>query len=210
MAEQKTRWFGKIDIKISMNMAIVWAGVATILAGILILGFAYDEGNRTVYIFTASALGFLTGIVTLLARLHQNEQQLEQARCTAALGFVRQWTDPNFYEARRKGRAIYEELKATQRNTENQTEGQNSILQELRQQNGEKWSNFVDIANFFEALGIAVHRQQVDNQIITDFFRWIIVGYWNAFKTVIEVRRAERDNARLFRWFEELYKRYAD
>ena len=204
MAEQKTSWFGQIDVKISVNMAIVWASAATVIAGILILSFVYDEGNRTVYIFIASALGFLTGIVTLLARLHQNERQLEQARRTAALGFIMRWMDPNFDDTRRKGRALYDELKAEQQNTAPATDSQQIRLQGLRQ-NGEKWSNFVDITNFFEALGIAYHHKQVDESIIRDFFRGITIAYWNVFEPAIKARRTQRDNTRVLQWFQNLY-----
>ncbi len=114
------------------------------------------------------------------------------------------WMDPNFDETRRKGRALIIELKSKEQDSDPAADSQQIRLQGLRQ-NDEKWSSFVDITNFFEALGVAYHHKQVDESIIRDFFRDIIVAYWNVFAPAIGERRTQRDNARVLRWFENLY-----
>ncbi len=204
MAEQKVKkWFGTTDIKLNLNLTAVWVCVAALIVGILIYLFAKaSPENRSVYVFMASALGFLTGIITLLARLSQGELHLEQARRTAALDFIIRWTDPKFDDTRRKGRDIYEELKKAREDRPIKSEEE--LFAELRRDK-EKWANFVDVANFFETLGIAFHHKQVDERIVKDFFRGIIAGYWNAFRPVIDKRRAEQENPRLLQWFQALH-----
>ena len=200
MAEQRINWLGTTYIK--LHLTFVWVCLAAIIVGILIYKFAYaSPENRAVYVFIASALGLFTGAITLLVRLYQRERQLEQARRTTAFDFALRWTAPKFYDTRRKGREIYKELK----NTPNKSDKQQ--LDELCQDD-EKWSNFIGVINFFEILGLAVHDKQADEETAKNFFRGIIVGYWNVFGPVIKARRAEQDNARLFHWFETLHDKW--
>ena len=199
MAEKPINWFGTTSVK--LHLTFVWVCVASLVVGVLIYRFAYAEpGDRTVYVFIASALGVLTGILTLLARLYQGERRLEQAKRTAALDFIFRWTDPRFDNTRQKVRDIYEELKAKGKGKTG-----DQMLTELRQDK-EKWASFVDVANFFEVLGIALHHKEVDEKIVKDFFRGIITRYWNVFKPLIEARRAEQENNfRLYQWFQALH-----
>ncbi len=172
MAEQRINWLGTTAIK--LHLTFVWICLAAIIVGILIYKFAYaSPENRAVYVFIASALGLFTGAITLLVRLYQREKQLEQARRTTAFDFALRWTDPKFYDTRRKGRGIYEQLKNKATTTSKQ-------LDELRQDN-EAWSNFIDVVNFFEVLGLAIHDKQADEETARNFFRGIIVGYWTVF-----------------------------
>ena len=79
--------FGTISIR--LNLTWVWLLASAAIVIILVYAFAVAEaGERPVYLFIATALGILTGIFVLVARLDQSERQLEQARRTAALGFI--------------------------------------------------------------------------------------------------------------------------
>ena len=64
--------------------------------------------------------------------------------------------------------------------------------------------------NHLEALAIGVQKELVDDETAKRFFRSVVTLYWSRTEPFIKTRRAERDNARLFKELETLYTKWKD
>lgn len=187
--------------KVSLNITISWTWITIIGAGFLIILYAQaDEDHRPLYIFIATVLGASCALLSALSTVIQRQEMIKQSKIQVAFDFINRWNNPQFYHARKEGRAALTTIRQLPT-----TEAQRSWLDD-----GEKWSNLIDILNFFESLGIAIRRESADTETAKQFFRHIITGYWQVFEKVIKERRAERSNPRLFIELEWLFNEWSN
>lgn len=64
------------------------------------------------------------------------------------------------------------------------------------------------VLNFFEQLSVSINNDLADEKMLKEFFRNIIVTYYNANKGMIDARRKFRNNQKLFSQFEHLAKKW--
>ena len=64
------------------------------------------------------------------------------------------------------------------------------------------------VLNFFEQLSVSIINDLADEKMLKEFFRNIVVTYYNANKGMIDARRKYRNNQKLFSQFEQLAKKW--
>ena len=69
--------------------------------------------------------------------------------------------------------------------------------------------SLLSILNFFELLSISINNEVANEIMLKDFFRGIVVSYYNDMKNIIDIRRTKINNQRLYKDFEILSKRWS-
>jgi hypothetical protein len=195
----------------SFNIPVNWLYGIIGLAMALILAFIFvpdPEKWRPVLIFGAAVIAGAAGLTTAVNNVDQRAAQSQkadeaarEARVAAALAVFYRWNDPTFFHCKKAGREIMLKFKSLTRVDDK--------IAYLREDMG-RYANLVDMLNTFEALEIAIDAKVVDNDIAKRFFRSIVMEYWHLTEEIIKKNRAERNNPRLWKEFENLYRRWRD
>lgn len=192
---------------ISLKIPVNWLWGIVVLAVGLILAYIFvPERVRPILVFSAAVAAGAAGLVTAFNNVDQRSAQgtkaselAQAARVGAALDFFYRWNDPTFFYCKTSGREIKEYFKAN-----------NGIDEQLTfmRADQKRLTNLFDILNTFEALHIAIDNQVVDEATAKRFFRSVVLEYWHVLEGVIKKVRAEQNNARLWKEFEDLYTRW--
>ena len=186
----------KVKLEFSINWLIGIFLVAAVLIGMYVLG---PQNWRPSLVFSAAVLAGAATLTNAANGVEARASQARSARVVAALAYIDRWNAPQFYHCKKNGRAVLDTFKKTPR-----VEDQIAYLDG----NAEYHANLVDLLNQFESLSIAITKEVVDEETARQFFRSIVGTYWHTTEGYIRKRRADRDNARLFREFEALHERW--
>ncbi len=185
-----------ITLRFPVNwlVAIVIFAIAFVL--VYILG---PERWHPFVIFGTSVAGGSAALIAAANALDARVSGVQQARITAALGFIASWLNPHFFHAKTSGRQILNWFKEHPNGREQlQYVDADPTLR----------ANLSDVLNVFEALAIAIDVGMIDEEVAKRFFRSIVREWWHQTESYIKARRAERDNTRLFKEFEWLFERW--
>jgi hypothetical protein len=194
---------------VAFNIPVNWLICIMVLAGALIAAFMLSpDGFHPILVFTAAVIAGAAGLITAINNLDQRVSAADKAddvakatRVSEALELFYRWNHPGFFQCKAAGRQIRDEFKKHPSGTEQ--------LAYLRE-NVERFTHFIDILNTFEGLFIAIDNNVIDDTTAKRFFRTIVIEYWHASEEVIKKIRGEQNNARLYKEFESLYKRWRD
>lgn len=186
--------------KITVQFRVNWLIAVIALGAVLITAYVFvPDSMRPLLIFTVSVLVGAGALIAAFNALDSRYAQLRQSKAEAALDFILCWNAPTFFHAKMSVRETLHGLKG--RNT---SQEQHAYLD----QDPMRLANFTDVFNFFEAMSIAIQADIADEKTAKQFFRSILVEYWNGAEGFIRRRRTERNNARLLRETEWLYDRW--
>ena len=71
--------------------------------------------------------------------------------------------------------------------------------------NLEAWSSFSSVGNFFDGLGVLVHRELIDISLVDDLMSSSVIWLWEKTEPVIRERRVRRNRPQIWEWVEYLY-----
>ena len=186
----------RITLQFSVNWLVgIWA-VALILIGAFIFG--YDAWRPTL-IFTAVVLGGTGAVIAAANALDSRAPRVQQAKIAVSLDLIYRWNDPNFLDAKKKGRDFLGGL-----GKQVAVEEQNKYIQEEQILLG----NLLEVLNFFEVLSAAIQAGIADEEFAKRFFSHIVSRWWYASEAYIKLRRAERQNLQIFEELEWLFKKW--
>lgn len=185
---------------VTLKFSINWFVVVGLLSLALVTAFLYlaDEFKPWL-VFTASVLAGAGALAAAINALESRYEQLRQQRAVAALQFIHMWLNPQFYHAKKNGREVLRSIKDMKT-----PEEQYAYVEADK----ERLANLIDILNFFEALAVGIRTQIVEEDTAKQFFRSMVVEYWNGADSFIKKRRAEKMNSRLSFEMEWLHDRW--
>ena len=193
----------KINVQIPVNWLFVIFGVVCLLISAFLFG---PERWRPQLVYCAAVLAAGSALANAAnaldsrsAQRDSSDKAAKHARVVAAMEYIDKWNAPAFYYCKKNGRAVLAKFKTMPR-----VEEQLAYLDE----DPERRANLTDILNFIEALSLAVTNEVVDEPIVKRFYQSLVVENWHNADDYIKKRRAERNNARLYREFEVLYERW--
>ena len=165
------------------------------------LGFAVGVlGGTGALIVAINALGWRTDQLQYgVAQSQQAEQQFQQLKVKTALDFIFRWNDPQFTSINRSVNQILMDLK----NLQTIDQQKDYFTKDL-----DRLAILVAALNFIESLSIAIQRGVADEDTTNQFFRSIVINYWQDAESFIKNRRVIRSNPRLFSEIEWLFDQW--
>jgi hypothetical protein len=70
----------------------------------------------------------------------------------------------------------------------------------------EAWANFNSVGFFFDGIGVLVHREMIDIQLVDDLMSSSIIWLWEKMEPIVVERRRVRNRPQIWEWVEYLYK----
>ena len=67
------------------------------------------------------------------------------------------------------------------------------------------WTDVSLIGVFFEGVGVLLHRELIDIELVDDLFTGPTKIIWNKIRQLVEVTREKASYPQLYEWFEYLY-----
>ena len=67
------------------------------------------------------------------------------------------------------------------------------------------WTDVSLICVFFEGVGVLLHRELIDIELVDDLFTGPTKIIWNKIRQLVEVTREKASYPQLYEWFEYLY-----
>jgi len=191
---------------LSFTVSITVGVLSTLLAGGLIFAFWMWPTQRPLIAFTAACIGGAAAVTaatyagrSLALSAQQQREHLESSKRLGALKFVERWNNPGMHHVKLTARDVVREKRKTP---------ELDLEKELEDRT--KSANVADVLNFFEEMAIAIQLGLIDEGTVRQFFRGIVVTYYDAFGGWIEKRRSERSNPRFFKEYEWLWKQWKD
>lgn len=186
---------------ITLEFRVNWILLIALASVVLVVAHLYvPEEFKDWLIFTASVVGGAGALIAAVTAIDARGDQLRQDKADAAFTFIHLWLNPQFFYVKTNGRELLKNIKELKTEKE-QLDYLNSVDQA-------KYSNLLDVLNFFEALAVGVRADHVDEDTAKNFFRSMLIEYWNGAEGFIKRRRAERMNARLSCHMEWLHDRW--
>jgi hypothetical protein len=186
----------KVALTVSLNWLLLIFVVAVTLIALYIFG---PSPWKPALVFSAAVLAAASTLANAANGLDSRGSAAAQARVVAAMSYIDRWNSPQFFHCKKNGRAVIDYFK------EHPHVGDQIAYLD---QNPDAKGNLIDVLNQFEALEIGIRRKVVDEETAKEFFRSVVIQYWNTTEAYTKYRRAERNNARLQKEFEALYERW--
>jgi hypothetical protein len=186
----------RIKLEFGVNWILL---VALVSIALVVAHYFAAEGYRPWLIYTASVIGGAGALIAGVTAIDARGDQLRQDKADAAISFIQLYLNPQFFHAKTNGREVLQKLKDLKTEQEQAAYLQSEPV---------KRANLLDLLNFFEALAVGIKADHVDEETAKNFFRSMLIEYWNGAEAHIKKRRAERMNPRLSNHMEWLYDRW--
>lgn len=72
--------------------------------------------------------------------------------------------------------------------------------------NLEAFASFTSVGNFFDGLGVLVHRKLIDISLVDDLMSSSVIWLWEKTGPIIKERRMRRNRPQIWEWVEYLYE----
>jgi hypothetical protein len=182
----------KIVITISVGV------VSTLIAGTSIYFHLKREDLRDVLGFSAAALATAAAVTGASHIAQDLKHNAESARIDRTFSYIQRWNDPGF--AKQSVIGLMREMRSL-----NDEEKREHLLRRLKDEDSLK-SELVCIFNFLEEMALGISEGVVDEQILKDFFRGIVVIYIDTFRPWLKQRATETGRDLVYTRFMGLYK----
>jgi len=152
-----------------------------------------------------TAISVVTGVVFAGFSL---KQLMKQRIRESGLQLLRSYQTPEFQEAVN----IVAELPFDEKETglqlqkENKKEKAMKKKKEIEELLGDKLTSLLVLFGTFEALGVLVHRREIEIVLIEDFFSGVIILAWEKSGSYIEALREISGRKTYYEWFQWLYE----
>ncbi len=186
----------KVTLQFSVNWLLGICGVAILL----IVAYVLWPTWRSILVFATPVLGGAGVLIAALNALDSRISQLQQSRQAVALDFILRWLSSEFHNAKKTSRDVMKYFR--------EHPGVGDQKQYL-EADADRFAQATDVLNLFEAMAIAVRTEMADASIVYRFFRSYALAYWHVMKGVIEARRAEKENTRLYQEYEWLFGQWS-
>ncbi len=81
-------------------------------------------------------------------------------------------------------------------------------LKKYLEDNPQKEQDITNILNFLEAMSICIKKEIVNEDLLYEFYRFIVIRYWKIFEPIVINRRKKMDNPKIYEGLEFLAKKW--
>ena len=118
--------------------------------------------------------------------------------------YIMRWNDLQYARIKKSVAQIHDEI----------TNGYSTALQKedklknCLEDNPQKEQDITNILNFLEAMSICIKKEIVNEDLLYEFYRFIVIRYWETFESIVIHRRKKMDNPKIYEGLEFLAKKW--
>jgi len=188
-------------VKIQFAVTLTIGLISTSIAGASIYLYKTYPNFRDLLTFSATALATSVGFTAASYVSQDLKRNSEQAVIDRTLSYIERWNDPSF----NKENIIGLMRKARGVNSGDKDEFIKETLKEDKLK-----SELILILNFFEEMSLAIHENLVEDRLLCDFFKEIVMDYKAEFSHWIDYRSETKNGAANKDCYKELKKLYGN
>ena len=189
------------------TVAVSVGGIALVVAIILSLLFYFIPAQRDLLKFVA-ALAAAVAAVTSTFYIGQNlKSAVASEKIDRTISYIRRWNEPSFYETRMKFREIMEEL--IQASEQPHGRDRLALINDVIENGGNSKYDVISVLNFWEEMAIMVNRGIIDEEILKEAYKTLIIKSYSNLEPWIRELRTKRGE-RLLRDLSKLYDRWSN
>lgn len=146
-----------------------------------------------------------------LFRLEQEKAQKEardieekDRKIDRTFKYIMRWNNLEYSRIKKSVAQIHDEITngfSTPLEKENK-------LKRYLEDNPQKEQDITNILNFLEAMSICIKKEIVDEDLLYEFYRFIVIRYWEIFEPIVINRRKKMNNPKIYEGLEFLAKKW--
>jgi Domain of unknown function (DUF4760) len=184
-------------LRISLTLTIGIGVTSFISAAILIALHWFQPKYRETLNFAVTALATAAGISTAVYALRELEINLEDKKIDRTLRYIQIWNDPSFSNYCKLAAEVHNNLQSLE------TVEKNQYINDLYQDITRK-QEIANLLNFLEEMSSCIHSGLIDENLLKNFYRYIVLTYCQTFQLFIETSRSDKNNPNLYKGLTDL------
>lgn len=197
---------GRIRLQFTLTLG------ALLVQGTSVMIFMFSRTNsereREVFIFAGIAIvgsAIILSLAYLMSALNQVSKSIQSInnipKIDRSLGYIARWSSPTLNEARKKIAFL---VQTAEENYPNSAKELEFIMERKFEEEPDLVQDLVLILNFLEEMAIGIKLGVLDEKLLKEFYRSIVISFSEKFGRFIFKRRKMTFNAKLYSSFENL------
>ncbi|BAY80567.1 hypothetical protein NIES267_00240 [Calothrix parasitica NIES-267] len=213
-----------ISFRFSLKASVVAFIVATPF--IFFYSITNNKNHREALSFAATALTTsIAGVSAFYAlqsikqnadaqeifRLEQEKSQKEardieekDRKIDRTFNYIMRWNDLEYARIKKSVAQIHDEIT----NGFSTPLEKEDKLKKYLEDNPLKEQDITNILNFLEAMSICIKKEIVNEDLLHEFYRFIVIRYWETFESIVIYRRKKMDNPKIYEGLELLAQKW--
>ncbi|KYC38798.1 hypothetical protein WA1_34925 [Scytonema hofmannii PCC 7110] len=195
---------GQFNISIPIRVGFLSAILAGLLTFLFYFAKQIDKNGhyKETLNFFVTALTASAGVTSAFYAFKSIEQSKESQKIESTSVYISRWNDVQYLPVRKTTTDIINLIKEQ---PDNQRE---KLLLEYLETHPDKRQDITNVLNFLEEMALCIEKGIIKEEILYDFYRFIVIEYCEIFGVHIAQRRRERKNERIFRALTDLCDRW--
>jgi hypothetical protein len=197
------------ELKLSLKYWVLGIGLTiTVIAACLVVFYVPKAEVRDIVSIVTGGIVSTTLIYHVMnyhmnyevnrVKFRYDDRKIVSDRKVQAIAMIGEWHKPDMMKLTRAARLFLDAHRGKEIN----------ILEKALDQNEESRIAVIVILNFFERIALAINARVVDEDMMKSFFKGLCNEYYHGASGLINLRRQQRKNDRIFIELEQLNKRW--
>ena len=138
----------------------------------------------------------------IVAQELDRQQTKESQLIDRTLLYVARWNDSQYWPARKIAQEFHK-LRGNQ-----SLNNQKQFVIDYVAHNPEANQDIINLLNFLEDMAICIKKGIVKEELLYDYYRFIVIDFYETFYDFIQQRRTERNNKKIFQSLTDLSEKW--
>lgn len=190
--------FQQVNISLTLRIGLI----SFLLSIFLTLVHAVKKEYRETLTFLVTALATSAGGTSAFYALRSIQQNVESQVIDRTLVYITRWNDPEYLPVRKTAAEIYHLISGKS------VVDQEKILTDYLDQNPDKKQDITNVLNFLEEMAICIEKGIIKEDLIYNFYRYIVLTYCETFAVFITQNRRMKNNSSLYKGLTDLDEKW--
>jgi hypothetical protein len=186
---------GRIDRFIHLSLTLT-AGVAlttSVLAVALIAWYGTSSKSRATLNFAVTTFATVAGVTSAVYALRGIKLNLDDKKIDRSLTYIQRWNDPAYFQLKNTAAEIYHQIQKKSTSVERRQ----FIIEQVYGE-PQKKQEISNLLNFLEEMSLCIENGLLDEKLMFEYYRYIVITYCNTFQEFIDISREDKRSQKLY------------